>query len=855
MTEDLLELALDRPRPRRGGRASGNCSTHGVRASCRSPTRRSASSCASRARQTRRSLSCAPRCATHGRSSRTRLADVRATYGYTLVLRRAHARACASSIGQSTRQVRRLLAKVLMRRACALTMLGRQESALADMAAGPRRHSTIGGSRRGRRAPHHPRLHPAGPWACLHDAESAFDEALQTLRADGDDVEALDAVHNLGEVAFRRGDIPALLTIYRRTSPEPRPSVASSGVGNVPARADAYLAAGLTTEAVDVVETFMQTSHSRPAERARLAVGAGAAPVWLRRDPTAAIAVATQAREALPPPRARLVRAAGTASCRSARETSARRHAAGSRRQPGTLLTDLTSERADEAPDGLILAGRLATGPERIALLSAGRGLPGPAERAGPGQCLAGRRARAGGRRRPRRRAARLRPRPRCARRAPADPGQLGAAGAGHHARPRARRRSRLRHAATSDARTLLRWSERWRATALAQPPVTPDGDVSPELAALRDNGRRLAEARAEGEADRAARGGARRLERAVRAEHHRLAGQADRADPRLDVERLVAEVGDAALVELVDVDGVLHVLVVERREGAPSDRRARRRRRWSWATSRSSRCAEPPVVGRMTRATWAAACSRRCSVTRSGCCRTVRSWWRRPARLHGIPWALLPTLAERSFSSVPSAAQWLRASAATTTDERLRAPGRPRPRHRRGGGAGAREAASRTPCSSTESRATVEAAMAALDGAGLAHVAAHGHFRADSPLFSSLELADGPLTVHDLERLQRGAVPAGAVGVRVRRTRSGRCRRAAGPGVGAVLDRHRRPGVQRRRGQRRGDGGADGRPARPAGAQGGGLADALLAARVGSLRRPHARGDRCGVPGARGVS
>ena len=51
---------------------------------------------------------------------------------------------------------------------------------------------------------------------------------------------------------------------------------------------------------------------------------------------------------------------------------------------------------------------------------------------------------------------------------------------------------------------------------------------------------------------------------------------------------------------------------------------------------------------------------------------------------------------------------------------------------------------------------ATVAAALTALDGAALAHVAAHGHFREDSPLFSSLTLADGPLLVHDLQRLQR---------------------------------------------------------------------------------------------------
>ena len=51
---------------------------------------------------------------------------------------------------------------------------------------------------------------------------------------------------------------------------------------------------------------------------------------------------------------------------------------------------------------------------------------------------------------------------------------------------------------------------------------------------------------------------------------------------------------------------------------------------------------------------------------------------------------------------------------------------------------------------------ATVARLAHALDGAEAAHIAAHGHFRDDNPLFCSLELADGNLTVYDLERLQR---------------------------------------------------------------------------------------------------
>jgi len=53
---------------------------------------------------------------------------------------------------------------------------------------------------------------------------------------------------------------------------------------------------------------------------------------------------------------------------------------------------------------------------------------------------------------------------------------------------------------------------------------------------------------------------------------------------------------------------------------------------------------------------------------------------------------------------------------------------------------------------------ATAATAARALDGATLAHVATHGRFRSDHPLFSSLDAFDGPLYVYDLERL--GSTP-----------------------------------------------------------------------------------------------
>jgi CHAT domain-containing protein len=124
---------------------------------------------------------------------------------------------------------------------------------------------------------------------------------------------------------------------------------------------------------------------------------------------------------------------------------------------------------------------------------------------------------------------------------------------------------------------------------------------------------------------------------------------------------------------------------------------------------------------------------------------------------LHSLPWSALPALADRTVTVVPSATLWARLQEAPAAPAGRTAvvagPGLP--------GADAEvaevaEVAGGQPLSGPA--ATAAAALAAIDGAAVAHVACHGDFRPGNPLFSTLRLADGPLTAYDLQRLR--AVP-----------------------------------------------------------------------------------------------
>jgi len=308
--------------------------------------------------------------------------------------------------------------------------------------------------------------------------------------------------------------------------------------------------------------------------------------------------------------------------------------------------------------------------------------------------------------------------------------------------------------------RQVLEWSERWRATVLAIPPVRPqaDDDLVADLAALRNLTHRL-ETGTDGRLGSGPlRRERRRLESAVRRRVLRTPGTSgDRPDQFRSAD-LLDHLGDRSLVELTDVDGQLYAVVAARRRvhlqpvgPAPVASHclshalfALRRE----ATGRGAHRLDLDAIGaRLEMALLGDVVKH----LLDGPVVVVPTGW-----LHAVPWSLLPSLRHRPTSVAPSAAAWLRArNAVPPSTVRVVLIGGPQLST---GPEEVRRLSELYPDAVvlTDGDATAEAVLEAMDGASLVHVAAHGTFRADSPLFSALELDDGPLTVYDLERLER---------------------------------------------------------------------------------------------------
>jgi len=318
-----------------------------------------------------------------------------------------------------------------------------------------------------------------------------------------------------------------------------------------------------------------------------------------------------------------------------------------------------------------------------------------------------------------------------------------------------------LRHAVRlGDPRLFLEWSERWRGTVLRVTPVRPsaDSDLVADLAALRNVAARVDSAQDSRAAAPALERERRRLEAAVRQRVlHTPAIASDQAESFRTTD-LLGELGDTDLIELTDVDGQLHAVVVTGGQlhlGHVGPTKAAMH-----ALAHALFALRREGTGRGTHRLDLAEIGRRLEVSLLG--DSVRLLRDGPlvvvptGKLHAVPWGMLPSLRERATAVTPSASAWLRARRTHRPEEdRVVLVGGPRLLT---GDAEVRHLVRRYPDAMVlaDGDATADRVMAAMDGAWLVHVAAHGTFRDDSPLFSAIELDDGPLTVYDLERLKQ---------------------------------------------------------------------------------------------------
>ena len=488
-----------------------------------------------------------------------RAVDVQATLGLTLGLG-GHTAAALRALDAAVANSSGVLGgKVLMRRGYLLAVLGRHESALRDL----RRAITLlraGGDVlwEGRS-----RTHRGLSYLALGQtsrAERDFDIAEHQLSACGQELELAMAWHNRALVAQRSGDLPAALRLLDQAGDRyavlgvPMPDLAID-------RCSTLLAAGLAADALvetDAAVAALDRDGGQATQKAELLFAAATAALAAA-DPATAVRRATDARD--------LFRRQGRSwwQTRATFVLLSARHAAGSggagvssggvgvssggvgaggggvssggvssgggtrlAAQAADVAHSLDAQHAAEAARAHLFAGRLAAERGRAADAEHHLGRAARFRRRGgavdraAGWLAQALRASVGGRDRDTLIA--------CGRGLAAVEEHLHTLGATElrahstaHGAELAAIAQRLA-VRRRDARMLLRWSERWRASALAIPAVRPPEDpvLAADLAALRTVARQLDAARAAGrptaglDAERA------RLEAAIRSRSHR---------------------------------------------------------------------------------------------------------------------------------------------------------------------------------------------------------------------------------------------------------------------------------------------------------------------------------------------
>jgi tetratricopeptide (TPR) repeat protein len=701
-------------------------------------------------------------------------------------------------------------ARVLFRRGHALNVLGRHREALGDL------RQAIPVLTKAKDVLWSARAYTARGLANLalgapDRAELDFQAAERLYGATDQEVESVFALHNRGLTAARLGDLPSALKRFDEAGRRyeelglPMPELGLD-------RCAVFLAAGLARDAVEEADAALRLVErigGQAAMRAQLlltaaraALAAGEPHTAIDRATAAARVFARQRREWWRV-HARLVLlharfAAGMVSGRLVAEAA-------------RVAGRLTALHSPDSAQAWLLAGRTALalgreaeGDRHLAVAARGRGR-GPVMYRVDGWLAEALRAEAAGD---------VRRTLHACRRGLAVLDEhrltLGASELRAHAAARGAELAALAQRTCllyRDTRELLAWSERWRATALAVPLVRPpdDPELQGDLTAFREISSKLEGPDPQAPALQREQ---RRLELQIRRRTLRTPGATahtlgEPGSPSFDPRELLRELGGrdgTVLVEIVSIGGHLHVLVCTagRVHRFPAGRMADAAAEVEYARGGLRRLAYagtapgaapaqraaggllqepsqtlpdvPPTggggggmgrrgpVGRHLPALEASA--RRLqelllgeAVAHLGDGPLVLV---PPGTLHGVPWTMLPALRDREVAVSPSASAWLRARTATAAERRdvvlVRGPGL------KTGGAEVLPLASAYPEAAVlqDGTATSARVLRGIDGAWLAHIAAHGTFRADSPLFSSLRMDDGPLTVHDFERLRR---------------------------------------------------------------------------------------------------
>ncbi|WP_410791368.1 CHAT domain-containing protein [Kribbella sp. C-35] len=690
-----------------------------------------------------------------GRSERQ--ADVLATLGATLG-RAGRSREGLARLDRAVDLSRgALTGRVLLRRADVLLVLGRHREALDDLRSAITRLRRSGDQVWEARSRNYRGFIQLALGATLR-ADADFAVAEKLYAATGQEFEYAEARQNRGLAAYSRGDLPAAL----RYLDEAGRRFAAVGVvwpDLAIDRCGVLLAAGLSKEALAEMDQAIAAEGGTATKRGELWFAAATAALAAG-DPAAARERADRARRLFSAQRREWWSVRSSMVLLEARYQSGER---GERllRRVSAVAGRLDTLGASEASAAHLLAGRLALDVGRVRAADRQLELAGRHSKDAPpiarSAAWLGKALRAEARSDVR--------------------GMLSACGRGLDALDEHRLAmgaTELRALATGhgaelaelalrdalrrdDPRRLLTWGERWRATALGVPPVRPPDDeqLVAELAALRDVVRRL-----DGSPDPSLDKERRRLEKAVRDRTLRAQGGAHRIAHRFDVDELVGALGETVLVELVEVGGVLQAVVVRdgritKHEVGPLAAAALEVERSRFRLRRLAHARPNPRPGPSLEVLGA-----RLGDAILGAAQELLGdrpvVMVPPGRLHALPWGLVPALADRAVNVVPSAATWLRARQVRPPSDRrvvlVLGPGLS------AGRAEVMQLAKQYPDATVlaDGDATAEKVLRELDGAWIAHIAAHGTFRADSPLFSSLRLDDGPLTVYDFERLRR---------------------------------------------------------------------------------------------------